>query len=99
MDSKEETKKRQEFERLDQLKQTMRAETEQMVDEEEIRLDSKHRAVDEMFNMLNRSNHNLKELFEGEASDAAEANIDKLKHQHEQMDQLYDALLKSIRVN
>ena len=79
MSSKDAEKKQKEMARLEQLKQAMRLETENMVEQAKADVETRKNDIQQIIEVINSAGQELDEAFEGEASEAAQTNVTKLK--------------------
>ncbi|MCY1568774.1 hypothetical protein [Staphylococcus pettenkoferi] len=98
MNSKEMEKKQKELERLEEMKQAMRSETTIMVEKERSELNSHKSDIQEIIDGFNKAGRKLNEAFKGEASEAAEQNITKLKNRNIALEDDFDFLVDSFKV-
>ncbi|MDU9352062.1 WXG100 family type VII secretion target [Staphylococcus warneri] len=99
MSSKQAEKKRKEEARLEELKQAMRSSTENMVDNAKDRVQSQKQNIQELLESIRNAGESLDGAFEGEASEAAQRNIDKLNSHNERMQSQFESLLNTFKVN
>ena len=75
-----------EKERLRELKERMRAETQDMVLDAKSHVKREERLIEEMLHEINQAGQGIEEAFEGEASEAAIKSIDKIKQNNKTLD-------------
>ncbi|MBN6824977.1 hypothetical protein ACN9UU_05635 [Staphylococcus caprae] len=98
MSSKDAEKKQKELARLEQLKQAMRSETEIMVGQAKSDVETQKYDIQQIIEVINSAGHELDELFEGEASEAAQTNVTKLKSENIGMNTDFEFLVDSFEV-
>ena len=98
MSSKDAEKKQRELARLEQLKQAMRSETESMVEQAKSDVETRKNDIQQIIEVINSAGHELDELFEGEASEAAQTNVTKLKSKNIDMNTDFEFLVDSFEV-
>ena len=95
MSSKDAEKKQRELARLEQLKQAMRSETESMVEQVKSDVETRKNDIQQIIEVINSSGQELDEAFEGEASEAAQTNVTKLKSKNIDMNTDFEFLVDS----
>ena len=98
MSSKDAEKKQRELARLEQLKQAMRSETESMVEQVKSDVETRKNDIQQIIEVVNSSGQELDEAFEGEASEAAQTNVTKLKSKNIDMNTDFEFLVDSFEV-
>ena len=98
MSSKDAEKKQRELARLEQLKQAMRSETESMVEQVKFDVETRKNDIQQIIEVINSSGQELDEAFEGEASEAAQTNVTKLKSKNINMNTDFEFLVDSFEV-
>ena len=98
MSSKDAEKKQKEMARLEQLKQAMRLETENMVEQAKADVETRKNDIQQIIEVINSSGQELDEAFEGEASEAAQTNVTKLKSKNIDMNTDFEFLVDSFEV-
>lgn len=98
MSSKEAEKKQKELARLEQLKQAMRSETESMVEQVKSDVETRKNDIQQIIEVINSAGQELDEAFEGEASEAAQTNVTKLKSKNIDMNTDFEFLVDSFEV-
>ncbi|MFW3602622.1 hypothetical protein [Staphylococcus caprae] len=98
MSSKDSEKKQRELARLGQLKQAMRSETESMVEQVKSDVETRKNDIQQIIEVINSSGQELDEAFEGEASEAAQTNVTKLKSKNIDMNTDFEFLVDSFEV-
>ena len=99
MSSKDAEKKQRELARLEQLKQAMRSETESMVEQAKSDVETRKNDIQQIIEVINSSGQELDEAFDGEASEAAQTNVTKLKSKNIEMNYDFESLMVSCKVN
>ncbi|UQW81382.1 hypothetical protein [Staphylococcus edaphicus] len=99
MSSKDAEKKQKELARLEQLKQAMRSETENMVEQAKSDVESHKNDIQQIIEVINSAGQALDGAFEGEASEAAQTNVTKLKSKNIEMNTDFEFLVDSFKVN
>ncbi|ESR27851.1 hypothetical protein M452_0201760, partial [Staphylococcus epidermidis APO35] len=85
--------------RLEQLKQAMRSETESMVEQVKSDVETRKNDIQQIIEVINSSGQELDEAFDGEASEAAQTNVTKLKSKNIEMNYDFESLMVSCKVN
>ncbi|PHK49054.1 WXG100 family type VII secretion target [Staphylococcus edaphicus] len=85
--------------RLEQLKQAMRSETENMVEQAKSDVESHKNDIQQIIEVINSAGQALDGAFEGEASEAAQTNVTKLKSKNIEMNTDFEFLVDSFKVN
>ncbi|QJE24315.1 hypothetical protein [Staphylococcus caprae] len=98
MSSKDVEKKQKEMARLEQLKQAMRLETENMVEQAKADVETRKNDIQQIIEVINSAGQELDEAFEGEASEAAQTNVTKLKSKNIDMNTDFEFLVDSFEV-
>ncbi|MBU5272854.1 hypothetical protein ACN9UU_08350 [Staphylococcus caprae] len=98
MSSKDAEKKQKEMARLEQLKQAMRLETENMVEQAKADVETRKNDIQQIIEVINSAGQELDEAFEGEASEAAQTNVTKLKSKNIDMNTDFEFLVDSFEV-
>ena len=98
MSSKDAEKKQRELARLEQLKQAMRLETENMVEQAKADVETRKNDIQQIIEVINSAGQELDEAFEGEASEAAQTNVTKLKSKNIDMNTDFEFLVDSFEV-
>ncbi|MCE7782024.1 hypothetical protein [Staphylococcus xylosus] len=98
MSTKDAEKKQKELARLEQLKQAMRSETESMVEQVKSDVETHKNDIQQIIEVINSAAHELDEAFEGEASEAAQTNVTKLKSKNIGMNTDFEFLVDSFEV-
>ena len=98
MSSKDAEKKQKEMARLEQLKQAMRLETENMVEQAKADVETRKNDIQQITEVINSAGQELDEAFEGEASEAAQTNVTKLKSKNIDMNTDFEFLVDSFEV-
>ncbi|APT16924.1 hypothetical protein [Staphylococcus epidermidis] len=98
MSSKDAEKKQRELARLEQLKQAMRLETESMVEQAKSDVETRKNDIQQIIEVINSAGQELDEAFEGEASEAAQTNVTKLKSKNIDMNTDFEFLVDSFEV-
>ncbi|PTI56151.1 hypothetical protein BU106_00345 [Staphylococcus xylosus] len=98
MSTKDAEKKQKELARVEQLKQAMRSETESMVEQAKSDVETHKNDIQQIIEVINSAGHELDEAFEGEASEAAQTNVTKLKSKNIGMNTDFEFLVDSFEV-
>lgn len=98
MSTKDAEKKQKELARLEQLKQAMRSETESMVEQAKSDVETHKNDIQQIIEVINSAGHELDEVFEGKASEAAQTNVTKLKSKNIGMNTDFEFLFDSFEV-
>ena len=98
MSSKDAEKKQKEMARLEQLKQAMRLETENMVEQAKADVETRKNDIQQIIEVINSAGQELDGAFEGEASEAAQTNVTKLKSKNIDMNTDFEFLVDSFEV-
>ena len=98
MSSKDAEKKQRELARLEQLKQAMRSEKERMVVQAKSDVETRKNDIQQIIEVINSAGQELDEVFEGEASEAAQTNVTKLKSKNIDMNTDFEFLVDSFEV-
>ncbi|PHK48663.1 hypothetical protein BTJ66_12545, partial [Staphylococcus edaphicus] len=85
--------------RLEQLKQAMRSETENMVEQAKSDVESHKNDIQQIIEVINSTGQALDGAFEGEVSEAAQTNVTKLKSKNIEMNTDFEFLVDSFEVN
>ncbi|BBD92898.1 hypothetical protein ACN9UU_09130 [Staphylococcus caprae] len=88
-----------EKERLRELKERMRAETQDMVLDAKSHVKREERLIEEMLHEINQAGQGIEEAFEGEASEAAIKSIDKIKQNNKTLDTNFHSLLNTFEID
>ncbi|MCM3518331.1 hypothetical protein ACWEX2_05350 [Staphylococcus xylosus] len=98
MSTKDAEKKEKELERLEYLKQEMRSETESMVEQAKEEIATKQKDIQTIIEAINSVGQVIAGEFEGEASEAAQKSVTKLKSKHMGMNTDFEYLVESFKV-
>lgn len=76
----------------------MRSETESMVEQVKSDVETRKNDIQQIVEVINSSGQELDEAFEGEASEAAQTNVTKLKSKNIDMNTDFEFLVDSFEV-